>query len=517
MVGCGLRRPRAPALALLAALAAIPFSEAAAPKAPNLGLGYEYDLSAVREEFLLPDPIVDASIAPDHPLYVRIRAPWSLLEPAPGAYDWSEVDRIVSPYRAANFVTSLCLYGTNRAIDPAGRTPSAANAEVMRDWLALARAAALHFKGQVAYYEVWDEPNRTPEFSLEHVSEFAYLLKNTSVTIRSADPEARIVQGSLALGAGSQEADLAWQDALYDQGVATYVDVLAIHPAPDAPIAGVVARAYDHLLEHDPSAQLWVIGLTLRGETDRDRAADLLKTFLAGQGEGAAVVTYDLEADVDGQPELPGVLLDLHKLFIPTYRRLPGGTLAFEAFQEGPGVRLPGVTAYRFFDAEAFQGLVGFYAEAPPPEGKATMVLDTASVQGVVIYDIVGGTAGAIRNVRPDFKTNTTRVPVFVYERPQVLQYARVPIKGFEAGKEELEVKESGLITAEEVIAGHQTFMTDQRFRLSHYRADALLTYHGKIGGSNSVDVSIDNAFFWDKSTGAEWQQRGLYYNGVRW
>ena len=103
MIGSAARRRLAPVLAFAASVA-IPSSAAAAPKVPNLGLGYEYDLSGEREEFLLPDPIVDPSVVPDHPLYVRIRAPWSLLEASPGVYDWSEVDRIVGPYRAASFV-----------------------------------------------------------------------------------------------------------------------------------------------------------------------------------------------------------------------------------------------------------------------------------------------------------------------------------------------------------------------------------------------------------------------------
>src|SRR5437879_4392656 len=107
------------------------FTRAAAPTLPNLGLGHEYDLSGAREEFLLPDPLIDASIAPDHPLYVRIRAPWSLLEPRAGAYDWSEVDRIVAPYRKTNYVVALCLYGENRAVEPAGVLPSAVNPPVL--------------------------------------------------------------------------------------------------------------------------------------------------------------------------------------------------------------------------------------------------------------------------------------------------------------------------------------------------------------------------------------------------
>ncbi|HXH28319.1 MAG TPA: hypothetical protein VNL37_04700 [Candidatus Polarisedimenticolia bacterium] len=505
------------ALTLAGALSPLPALAQGKARLPVLGLGYEYDLSGAREEFLLPDPLVDPSIVVDHPLYVRIRAPWSLLEHEAGVYDWSEVDRIVDPYRRANFVVILCLYGTSPAVSPDGALPSADRPEVLKGWLDLLRAAAQHFKGRVRYYEVWDEPNREAGWPASRVDQYAYVLKNSSVTIRSTDPGALVVEGGLAVGNASLGADLAWQEALYGQDISTYVDVLALHPAGDAPIDQVVARAYDLMLDHDPSAQLWVNRVPIVGESDRDRASDLLARFIAAQGEGASVVTFDLEADVEGRPEFPGVLLDLHKLFIPTYSVVHGARVTFEPFGEGDKGTLSGITAYKFFDAQAFQGLIGFYAAHPPEGGKARLVIDTAAVRGVAVYDIVGGVAGPIEGARNDFKTNTTRVPVFVYTRPQVLQYARVPIKGFETEKQQVEIKESGLITAEEVIAGHQAFMADQNFRLKTYRADALLSYHGKIGGSQTIDISIDNAFFWEKGRGAEWQQKTLYYNGVRW
>jgi hypothetical protein len=504
------------ALALPTLALAGPAGEAT-PRSPTLGLGYEYDLGAGREEFLLPDPIQDPSIAKDHPLYVRLRAPWSLLEPQEGTYDWSEVDRIVDPYRAANFIVTLCLYGANPAIDPAGSMPAPGQASVLKSWLGFSRAAALHFKGRVRYYEIGDAPNREEGWAADRVADFAYVLKNTSVVIRSADPDARIAQGALDLGAESLDADLAWQKAVYDQGIATYVDVLPVRPPPGLPIERAVSRAYDLLLDQDPSAQLWAVHVTAEGSTDRERASDLLGRFLTAQGEGAAVVSFDLEADVNGQPEFPGVLLDLHKLFLPTYVPV-GGTLAFETAGEDAGRRIEGITAYAFFDAEAYQGLVGFFARDPLPERGARLVIPTAAVRGAVIYDIIGGAAGPPGGaVEPDYKRNTTRVPVPLYDRPLVLQYARVAIKGFEAEKEQLHIEGTGLITAEEIITAHQAFMADQKFRLKSYRADALLTYHGKIAGSNTVDVSLDNAFFWDPATGAEWEQRALYYNGVLW
>src|SRR2546428_5067000 len=94
------------------------------PQLPVLGLGYEYDLGGEREEFLLPDPIEDPSIAPDHPLYVRVRAAWSLLEPQAGTYDWSEVDRIVEPDRSARLEGAPCLYRPHTAIHPARGGPA---------------------------------------------------------------------------------------------------------------------------------------------------------------------------------------------------------------------------------------------------------------------------------------------------------------------------------------------------------------------------------------------------------
>jgi len=493
------------------------FAAAAGPAAPKLGLGHEYDLGGAREEFLLPDPLIDLSIAPDHPLYVRIRAPWALLEPKPGSYDWSEVDRIVGPYRAANYVVTLCLYGSNRAIDAAGLPPSAAHPAVLKAWLEFLRAAALHFKGQVRTYEIWDAPNRESEWPADRVADFAYMLKNSSVTLRSADPGAWIAQGALALGSATQQTDLAWQRALYAQDVATYVDVLPIHPASGGPLAPLVSAAYDVLLQSDPSAQLWAVAVPVEGETDRERAADLMAKFIGGQGEGAAVVSFDLEADVEGRPEFPGVLLDVHKLFLPTYARVTGGGVTFKGVEGQEQRPLEGITAYAFFDADAFQGLVGFYASSPSAAGKARMILSTAAVRAVVVYDIVGGAAGPVPDAKPDFKTNTTDVPVAVFTRPLVLQFARVPIKGFEAEKEQLQIKETGLITAEEVMAGHQTFMADQRYRMKHYRADALTTYHAKIAGSNTVDISYDSAYFWDPAVGAEWEHRAFYYNGVLW
>jgi len=385
------------------------------------------------------------------------------------------------------------------------------NPQILRAWLDFIRAAAGHFKGRVRYYEIWDAPNREPLWAPPHLGDYAYLLKNSSVTVRSVDPEALVVEGGLEVSSDTLEADRAWQDALYQEEIATYVDVLAVHPSVDVPLERALPRLYDLLLQHDPSAQLWITRVPVHGEDDKSRAADLLSRFIVAQGEGASMVSFDLEADVEGRADLPGVLLDIHKLFIPTYSRVPATRIAFEPFDEGTAGRIEGIKAYQFFDSNAFQGLVGFFAPQPFAAGKARLVLDTAAVRGVGVYDIVGGAAGPIRNVRPDFKSNTTRVPVFVYDRPQILQYARVAIQGFEAEKEQIDIKESGLFTAEEFVAackprGHPIYppTTLVEIENTHNRAGGVIFPQAEAvricaaARERSIATFLDGARLWN-------------------
>jgi hypothetical protein len=492
----------------------VPARGASAPAEP--GLGYEYDLGGAVEEFLLPDPLIDPSISAQTPLFVRIRAPWRLVESVPGQYDWSEIDRIVDRYHEAGFVASLALYGGLAAADAPEGAPTSSRPAVLKGWLDLLRAAARHFRGKVRTYEIGAGPNREPDWTGPGVAEYAYVLKMSSVTVRSVDPEALVAQGALDVGEAALDEALAWQGSLYRQEVATYVDVLPVRTARGVPLDEATSKVYGVMLEHDPSARLWMVQTAPDGQGDRERAADLIRQFVAGRGEGADLVSFDLEADVEGRPEFPGVLLDLHKLFGPGYGRRPGSVPFLEA-SGGSSQPLPGIAAYRFFDAGTYQGLVAYVARERPAAAQALMVLDTAAVRGSALYDLVGGTVTPIEGAQADFRTNTTRVPVTLRTRPLIVLYARVPIEGFETGKEQVAVSDTGLITVEEIIANHQRFMADQDDRLRNYRASGRVSYHYKIGGSNSVDVAYDNTFFWDEAQGAEWQQTALYINGVRW
>lgn len=523
-----LRRRFAMSAGLLI-MAATRASSVVASEPPAMGLGHELAFdsglgglefpaggaAAPRMSTAPTSPIRDPGLTPAHPLYVRIAVPWDEVEPERGRYDWSRLDPLVGAHAGAGYRVLLALGGSNRAWDAARRLPGPAAPEILKGWLDFLRQTALHFLGQPVLYEIGDAPNG-PAGWAEAVADYAFVLKQSSVTIRSADPEALVAVGALAVGADDLESVAAWQAALYDRDVATYLDALAVRPAPGADAGVVAGRFADLLLEHDPAAALWMVGVTPRGPTGAARGADLVRQFASAQSAGARLVTFALDAAADGRPEGAALLLDLHRLFAPGYAPRLGGGPRFESIEGGPHPA-GDLVAASFFDPTTYQGLVVFEAQSAPTPPEAVLVLDTAAVKGAAIYDLVGGSAIPAEGARADFAGNTTRVPVRLRTRPQILLYARVPIAGFETEKEEVAVEDTGLFTAEEVIALHQRFQADQDYRLDTWSAGARVQYHYQISGSNTVDVAYDSRFFRGADGSAEWQQNALYLNGVRW
>ncbi len=488
-----------------------------APEAPEAGEVPTTGEAASGSEAApaLPVPIRDASLTAEHPLYVRVTASWEALETARGQYDWSGLDALIAPHLEAGYRVVLAFGGSNRLWDETQRLPGPAAPEVLKGWLDFLRQAALHFLGKPVAYEIGEAPNG-PAGWAEAISDYSYVLKQSSVTIRSADPEALVAEGALAVGASDLDTILAWQAALYDLDVAPYLDALAVHPAAGTDAAAIAARFADLLLDRDPAAGLFMVGVAPRGRGAAARGADLIRQFAGASNAGASLVTFALGMARDGRPEGAALLLDLHRLFTPGSARRLGGGPRFEAVSGGPHPATD-LRALSFFDGSIDEGLVVFEAGSDPAPPEAAIVLDTAAVKGAAIYDLVGGRALPAEGARADFASNTTRVPVLLKTRPQILRYARVPIAGFEAGKEQLDVADTGLVTAEEVIAAHQRFMADQTYRLKTWSADARVEYHFKISGSTTFDIAYDTRYFQGAEGGAEWQQNALYVNGVRW
>src|SRR5207245_7413799 len=93
--------------------------------------------------------------------------------------------------------------------------------------------AATRYKGRVAAYQIWNEPNLTSEWGHRPPDAAAYarLLRGATERIHAVDPSARVLMAALAptlTGNADALNELVYLQQLYDAGVRGTFDVLAV-------------------------------------------------------------------------------------------------------------------------------------------------------------------------------------------------------------------------------------------------------------------------------------------------
>jgi hypothetical protein len=213
-----------------AGFAISPHKAAALEQRPAVGVQFHATWSdytdAQRAEVL--DKLAAAGVK-----WVRIDLGWaSLEERGPGlTSQWylELADRAVDQARARGLRVLCTLWAT-----PGWANGNAGRNVPPSDPGAYARAAAFaaaHFRGRVAAWEVWNEPN-LPDFFAGDAGRYAQLLRAAYPAFKGADP------GALVLLGGPSENDTDWLRAVYAAGAQGAFDVLATHPymgVADAP------------------------------------------------------------------------------------------------------------------------------------------------------------------------------------------------------------------------------------------------------------------------------------------
>jgi hypothetical protein len=105
----------------------------------------------------------------------------------------------------------------------------------MADFANFMTALAERYKGRVAAYEIWNEPNLDYEWGYlpPDPAVYADMLKTAYTAIKKVDPNAVVISGGLATtGEGSATAygDLAFLQGMYDAGAKGYFDAFGSHP-----------------------------------------------------------------------------------------------------------------------------------------------------------------------------------------------------------------------------------------------------------------------------------------------
>ena len=105
--------------------------------------------------------------------------------------------------------------------------------EVYADFVDYVSAVAKRYRGQISYYQIWNEPNIYPEWGEEKISPERYteLLCLAASAIRVADPDAVILSAALAPTAALTDRDLndfIFLQRMYMAGAGECFDVMSV-------------------------------------------------------------------------------------------------------------------------------------------------------------------------------------------------------------------------------------------------------------------------------------------------
>lgn len=159
---------------------------------------------------------------------------WETVEPEPGEYRWVDPDNIVNAFEGYGVHILMRVHGTPAWARAEG-TFLSHPPEVVADFARFMQELAARYKGRVAAYEIWNEPNLNYEWGYLDPDPAGYtaLLKAAYQAVKAADPDALVVSGGLATtgdGSATAMSDLAFVQGMYDAGARGYFDALGSHP-----------------------------------------------------------------------------------------------------------------------------------------------------------------------------------------------------------------------------------------------------------------------------------------------
>jgi len=165
--------------------------------------------------------------------HVKQRFSWSTMEPVRGEWHWDKADGVVGEVNYRGLEVVARLDGPPDWAIAAPGAPSDPPLDLAA-WTEFCGTLAARYRGQIAAYQVWNEPNLTREWAGHPPSAAAYvtLLAACAEAIRAADPGAIIISAGLApTGTGLPEAipDMDYLRQMYAAGAAPYFDVLGLN------------------------------------------------------------------------------------------------------------------------------------------------------------------------------------------------------------------------------------------------------------------------------------------------
>lgn len=157
---------------------------------------------------------------------------WASTEPSKGSYHWDDCDNVVNAAEQYGLKILFRVDHPPAWANGAGGTAPQTDPNDLGDFM---YALADRYKGRVAAYEIWNEPNLNAEWGGRSPAPEYYveILKTAYDAIKKRDPEAIVVSAGLSTageGGEGSVGDLIYLQGMYDAGAKDYFDVLGSHP-----------------------------------------------------------------------------------------------------------------------------------------------------------------------------------------------------------------------------------------------------------------------------------------------
>jgi hypothetical protein len=194
--------------------------------------------------------------------WVKQRFEWRNIEKeGKGRFEWDEPDRIVKAIDDAGLQVVARLDGVPGWARAVAVWPHDGPPDRPSDWTDFVLALATRYKGRIAAYEIWNEPNLSSEWGNQPPDAAGYveMLRGSYAAIKRADPAALIITAGLSpttnMGPDARP-DVIFLQEMYAAGARGTFDVLGVHAAgfkapPETDPAQVAADPA--LSNHDPS------------------------------------------------------------------------------------------------------------------------------------------------------------------------------------------------------------------------------------------------------------------------
>lgn len=356
-------------------------------------------------------------------VYVRTDFLWSEIEPQQGRFTFNGYDTLVSAVLSNNMQLNAILdYGNAWADAKGSDSYPPDNPQTFADF---AYQVALHYKGRIQRYEIWNEEN-TFQFWPPKADPQAYgaLLKATYKSIKSADPNALVAFGGVYMW--NWNGIITGGDTFIDQVLSLYpslgnsMDAVAFHPymnyppsvAPD--FSSPTQRSFDQmcndvkavLKKHNISKPLWIteIGWPTYPPVDESMQARwLVRMYLEAVEQNIdSVYWYDFIDDTGCFSPVQECYFGLFNYITsPSYSTPPQPKQAFYALKTMVDIlsgtsfnrdvstefKLNGATAMYFTSKDSSKEVWVFFAQHGTPPQNISV-----PIKGLTFYDLLGKT-----------------------------------------------------------------------------------------------------------------------------